>query len=277
MLRSKRSKYGLPLVPKSGQDLHVPAAPVYAPSLAASGRRRPPQRAAPKNSRRGFFGTPSGRTLARRHLPHRTAPGYRACGYKTASGRPKWLNADPFGLAGGINLYGYVGNNPIGGIDPLGLDILVIVGGQKDGSLNIAGHVGLAVTGQGLFSPGNNDNDRIGGNYTGANVTDYLSQQAQVRGQSLYVIKTTPAQDEIVADFMRKLATTRVNKYPDNCANRVNNALKTAGIDLNAGNVPASTQRALDSLVGQGQVTTAPLPQGSTYIPPFLQEFNPKL
>lgn len=99
----------------------MPAAPDCAPSLAAPERRRPPQRATPRTSRRGFFGDPSRRTLSRRYLPHRTAPGYRARCYKTVSGRPKWLNADPAGLAGGLNLYGYVGNNPVGSIDPLGL------------------------------------------------------------------------------------------------------------------------------------------------------------
>jgi len=33
----------------------------------------------------------------------------------------RWISRDPLGEQGGINLYGYVGNNPISGIDLLGL------------------------------------------------------------------------------------------------------------------------------------------------------------
>jgi len=45
---------------------------------------------------------------------------YRA--YDAPSGR--WLSRDPIGLGGGPNVYGYVLNNPVNGVDPFGLDAL---------------------------------------------------------------------------------------------------------------------------------------------------------
>lgn len=49
------------------------------------------------------------------------APGSRACAYKSASGLAEWPNQDPIGERGGINLYAYVGNNPINIVDLYGL------------------------------------------------------------------------------------------------------------------------------------------------------------
>ena len=49
-------------------------------------------------------------------------PGSRVCSYKTVSGRHEWLNRDPIEEQGGLNLYGYVQNNPVNRIDPLGLE-----------------------------------------------------------------------------------------------------------------------------------------------------------
>lgn len=53
------------------------------------------------------------------------AMGLRVFAYKTVSGRLKWLNQDPIGERGGINLYGFVGNNPVNYVDPLGLTLVV--------------------------------------------------------------------------------------------------------------------------------------------------------
>jgi RHS repeat-associated protein len=64
---------------------------------------------------------PSGRFLRRARRGHGIAMGCRACGYKPVPGRQRWLNRDPIGIEGGVNLYAFTGNAPVQEIDPLGL------------------------------------------------------------------------------------------------------------------------------------------------------------
>ncbi len=62
---------------------------------------------------------------------------FRAYGADTG----RWLNRDPIGELGGLNLYGYVGNNPINYFDPLGLlwydDLATYVGNSTSAAKNI--------------------------------------------------------------------------------------------------------------------------------------------
>jgi RHS repeat-associated protein len=59
-----------------------------------------------------FYHSPSGL-----YLTH-----YRVYDPRTA----RWLSRDPIGEAGGINLYGYVGRDPVSRIDPMGLLYIAI-------------------------------------------------------------------------------------------------------------------------------------------------------
>lgn len=56
-----------------------------------------------------------------------------------------WLNADPAGLAGGLNLYGYTGNDPISKVDPLGL-FTTSIGAQASSSIGLQGSVSAQFT-----------------------------------------------------------------------------------------------------------------------------------
>ena len=75
----------------------------------------------PKTRVGGSRGRASGRLSRRARRRSMFTPGSRACAYKTASGRHEWPNQDPIQERGGINLYGYVGNDPVNFSDPFGL------------------------------------------------------------------------------------------------------------------------------------------------------------
>jgi len=65
----------------------------------------------------------------------------------------RWLSRDPIGENGGINLYGYVGNNPISYTDPLGLFLgTPLSAGEWFGSAFSGAGEGLFYAGKGLVT-----------------------------------------------------------------------------------------------------------------------------
>src|SRR5208282_3661895 len=104
--------------------------------------------------------------------------------YDPAIGR--YLEVDPIGIVGGLNPYGYAGQNPTRWVDPSGLDLMVITGGWN-GGINVFGHSSVAVTSAGVYSYGTETP-------LGDSTAAYLASQSANRPQSVTIIHTTPTQ-----------------------------------------------------------------------------------
>ncbi|PYK93805.1 MAG: hypothetical protein DME36_08030 [Verrucomicrobia bacterium] len=186
----------------------------------------------------------------------------------------RWLSRDPIGEAGGINLYGYVLNNPTNAIDPLGLDAAVGVGSPV--LTNPFGHVGTGITGQGAFSFGT-------GTAWGSSFTNYLTTQSAYRDTYVYVIPMTPEQDQAMRNYLNSIKdndlpdvkTHPIDAYHDNCSTRIAAALRAGGVDVGDGHTPGQLQNALNNLVYQGRATNIPSINTGGAIPSILQTFNP--
>lgn len=55
----------------------------------------------------------------------------------------RWLSADPIGEAGGMNLYGYIGNGPLNGVDPYGLWVWHVAGAAAGFGLDLAAQLAM--------------------------------------------------------------------------------------------------------------------------------------
>jgi RHS repeat-associated protein len=120
-----------------------------------------------------------------------------------ASALGRFMSVDPSRLSierfnpQSWNRYTYVYNNPLKLVDHNGKwpDIAIIENGPTQG--NPIGHTAIAVTGQGVFSFGNNTK-------LGSSLTDYVKREAPRRDTTITIIKTTPAQDKAAVDAALK-------------------------------------------------------------------------
>lgn len=101
-------------------------------------------------------------------------------------------------------------------------DVMVDVGGRRTDSPNFFGHASIAVTGGGIYSFGTDTK-------LGISVSDFVSNQFQLRDQTLYFIKTTPTQD---AKMLQYPGSQQDNiGYFDNCAYRTYSTLQAGGVE----------------------------------------------
>jgi RHS repeat-associated protein len=196
----------------------------------------------------------------------------------------RWLSRDPIGEHGGIGVYGYVGNDPINFVDVWGLFTAVIVGGPSppgpgNSIGNPFGHIAIATTGNGVYSFGT-------GTPFGSSLTDYLNQQGTYRSSTVYILNTTPQQEQAIINYLKQQTGKPIEPYPDNCAARVNGALKAGGIELTkmglgeqlyldsgVDNFPSDIQ---SGIIHSTDYLEIKLPKGGTLPPRFLSGFNPR-
>ena len=179
-----------------------------------------------------YFHQPSGMNLAM----------YRAYSPTLA----RWLSRDPIGEKGGLNLYGYVENNPINLWDPLGLDAIVLNdmnGAGRQGHSAIL--VGNNQTGWSYYSKDGYGAGRYGdGNSrlaTYPTFEDFYNSPDAARYNRAVYIPTSLDQDLAMTTFGDRHYRDPYGFFTNNCSDLNNGILGAADIP-GAGSVLGTTR-----------------------------------
>ena len=142
--------------------------------------------------------------------------------YNPVTGR--YVQSDPIGLDGGMNIYVYSLSKPLNNYDMEGLDVAVINSSRADWSWNVFGHVAMAVTNKGVYSWGTY-------HALGSSVWRYIYDENGESTTYISFIKTTPQQDtNIIAWFKRVQARGYDIRSGNTCATAVSEALEKVGV-----------------------------------------------
>jgi uncharacterized protein RhaS with RHS repeats len=183
------------------------------------------------------------------------------------SAQARYLEADPIGLAGGLNPYAYADNNPFKYIDPLGLDVTVILYNGPVVAGQDFGHIGLGVAPHGQTVAPGQTFGYYPASYTPAALVETPGILRLDTGKTplagvpnTITIPTTPVQDAQVINYLNNLAAGKPANYSlvaaghaQNCAVAAESALNAAGLTSPQTIYPRTLMNSLQSIYGRPQ------------------------
>jgi RHS repeat-associated protein len=126
---------------------------------------------------------------------------YRARYYDPV--RSRFVSADPIGLAGGINVFSYVENDPLGSVDPFGLDEHHLIPQKIWRNLPLRPEVKALLKNETVDAGKHNNRDPH------PNYTERLEQQWNERWKGT---KPQNISEEAMRDFVRKVKSDPTNR-----------------------------------------------------------------
>ena len=121
----------------------------------------------------------------------------------------RYLTPDPIGLAGGLNGYGYAGQDPMGAVDPTGLYTEIIIWQPVGNGASSFGHVSSNVNGVN-YSWGTKGWD------TNPSASDFAKKNQKFRTGAGVILKLTPEQEKKLVQCYAK-ARESYTIFSNNC------------------------------------------------------------
>ena len=149
----------------------------------------------------------------------------------------RWLSRDPMGESGGVNLYGYVLNDPVNAYDPDGLDVVFLYDAQAAGIRDYfpqghsAAFIGNDEAGWHYFSKdGKEGKQSINTHRQYGSLKDFIRDGMSERYDNAYRQKTSTEQDQKMIVAGEKYFNSEYNLINNNCGDLVISIMNAGGI-----------------------------------------------